>query len=95
MACVSGTFVRTAAVIGLPLARLRAAIPEEILGGPPAHHVTGRRVLSAVYLKDAGHSKEARAWSDLPLSALRSLPSRFLPSRLPASRACWQLGGQC
>ena len=61
MACVSGTLVRTAAVIGLPLARLRAAIPEEILGGPPAHHVTGRRVLSAVYLKDVGNRKEVRA----------------------------------
>ena len=50
MHCVSGTLVRATAVIGLPLARLRAAIPEEILGGRMSH-VVGRRVMSAAWLK--------------------------------------------
>ena len=85
VSCVSGTFVRTAAVIGLPLARLRAAIPEEILGGPPAHHVTGRRVLSAVWLKDKDNHAEvqiALSFAYIVITDLSALPAvLFLTSQ--------------
>ena len=47
---VSGTLVRAAGIIGLPLARIRWAIPEELLGGEPSQSV-GRKQISAAWLK--------------------------------------------
>ena len=50
MAAVQGTLVRASAIMGLPVARIRWAVPEEIMSGDP-HHVIGRKTHSAAHYK--------------------------------------------
>jgi hypothetical protein len=57
---VQGSLVELAAVAGLPVARLRCALPEELCKGAPSVHIVGRRAgLSPAALST--HGKELRS----------------------------------
>jgi hypothetical protein len=76
---VRGTFVEFCAAVGLPLARLRCCIPEELLASDvPTHHGVGRK---------AGLDPEVTAANSKALSAFMTpqLRKRGVPMEQPAT----------
>jgi hypothetical protein len=59
---VRGSLVALAAIVGLPVARLRCALPEELLPGAPSAHIVGRAAgLSPAAMKKPQHRAKVKA----------------------------------
>lgn len=69
---LSGSFVNFAAICGLPYARLRASVPEEVLSGVVSHMVGRARGLSADWLQKSHeqHVAHITGRHAVPASAL-------------------------